>query len=170
MPLQHKTMGRPRDFGLRDFGGLILFLALCFAVSGISHVVTADSVGTWYAALNKPSFNPPNWIFAPVWTSLYAMMAVAAWRVWRAGGLEQAAGSLTLFGVQLLLNFLWSMIFFGVHRIGYALAEIIVFLAAVIATMCAFWRHDRLAGWLFVPYAAWVSFATLLNFAFWRLN
>ncbi len=165
MTLQHQPISRSRDFGV-----LILFLALCFAVSGISSVVTADSLSGWYAALNKPSFNPPNWIFAPVWTALYAMMAIAAWRVWRIAGLENAAGALTLYGIQLLLNFLWSMIFFGAHSIGFALVEIVVLLAAIVATMRAFWRHDRIAGWLFVPYAAWVSFATLLNAAIWRLN
>lgn len=165
MNLQHKPISR-----MRDFCGLLVFLILCFAVSGISGIVTADSVGTWYAALNKPFFNPPNWIFAPVWTALYAMMAIAAWRIWRVGGLETAAGSLTLFGLQLLLNFLWSMIFFGTHAPGYALAEIIVLLAAIIATMIAFWRHDRFAGLLFAPYAAWVAFATVLNAAIWRLN
>jgi tryptophan-rich sensory protein len=165
MTLQQQPISRSRDYGV-----LILFLVVCFAVSGISGIVTADSVGGWYAGLNKPSFNPPNWIFAPVWTALYAMMAIAAWRVWRVAGLENAVGALTLFGVQLLLNFLWSMIFFGAHSLGYALAEIVILLVAIVATLLAFWRHDRIAGWLFVPYAAWVSFATVLNAAIWRLN
>ena len=154
----------------RDIAGLAAFLALCLAVSAIGGAVTATSVGGWYQTLHKPSFNPPDWIFAPVWTTLYLMMAVAGWRVWRAHGLRRARAAMTLFGAQLVLNLGWSILFFGFRSIGAALAEVVVLLVAILATTAAFWRHDRLAGALFVPYAAWVAYATLLNAALWRLN
>lgn len=156
--------------GRRDTAGFIVFLAICLAVSGIGGAATASSVGTWYQALTKPAFNPPDWIFAPVWTALYFMMALAGWRVWRRGGLRKAQWALTLFGLQLALNLAWSVIFFGLRSIGAALAEIVVLLLAILATTAVFWRHDRIAGMLFVPYAAWVVFAVVLNAALWRLN
>jgi tryptophan-rich sensory protein len=118
----------------------------------------------------KPPFNPPDWIFAPVWTALFFMMALAAWRVWRRGGLRQARSALTLFVVQLALNLAWSVMFFGMRAIGAALVEIVLLLVAILATTLAFWRRDRVAGMLFMPYAAWVAFATVLNAALWRLN
>lgn len=154
----------------RDTIGFGIFLALCLAVSALGGVATASSVGTWYQTLAKPSFNPPDWLFAPVWTTLYFMMAVAGWRVWRRGGLRETWLALSLFGLQLLLNLTWSILFFGMRSIGAALIEIVVLLLAIIATMVVFWRRDRVAGALFIPYAGWVSFATLLNAALWRLN
>ena len=154
----------------RDIAGLAVFLALCLAVSAIGGAVTATSVGGWYQALHKPSFNPPDWIFAPVWTALYLMMAVAGWLVWRGHGLRGARTAMTLFGAQLALNLGWSILFFGFRSIGAALVEVVILLLAILATTAAFWRRDRLAGMLFVPYAAWVAYATLLNAALWRLN
>jgi len=149
---------------------LIAFLVLCFGAAGIGGAVTAESVRSWYPTLVKPFFNPPNWVFAPVWTLLYALMAVAAWRVWCAAGPRHAALALTAFAVQLVLNVCWSVVFFGLHAIGMALVEIIVLLAAIVTTMRLFWRHDQAAGLLFLPYLAWVSFATVLNAALWWLN
>jgi len=149
---------------------LVAFIALCLAVAAIGGAVTATSVDTWYAALAKPSFNPPNWLFGPVWTALYLMMAFAAWRVWRARGRGGARGALGLWALQLTLNLCWSFLFFGARMIGAALAEIVVLLLAILATLVLFWRIDRQAGWLMVPYAAWVGFATLLTAALWRLN
>jgi benzodiazapine receptor len=122
----------------------------------------------WYAALAKPSFNPPNWLFGPVWTTLYAMIAVAGWRLWRRGGASPRAKMWWI--LQLALNFAWSPLFFGAHRIDLALAVIALLLASILAFIVATWKADRLAAFLFVPYAAWVSFATLLNAALWRLN
>lgn len=154
----------------RDTLGFSVFLALCLAVSAIGGAVTATSVGTWYRTLAKPPFNPPDWIFAPVWTVLFFMMAVAAWRVWRRDGLRPARWALALFGLQLVLNLAWSILFFGLRSIGVALVEIVVLLLAILATMLVFWRRDRVAGMLFVPYAGWVGFATALNAALWQLN
>ena len=149
---------------------LAIFLALTFAAAGIGGAVTADSVRSWYPTLVKPSFNPPNWVFAPVWSLLYALMAVAAWRVWRVAGLRLSAPALAAFAVQLVLNVCWSLVFFGLQAIGAALVEIVVLLASIVATMALFWGHDRIAGLLFIPYVAWVSFATVLNASLWWLN
>lgn len=154
----------------RDTFALLGFVALCLAVAAIGGAVTATSVGTWYAGLAKPSFNPPNWLFGPVWTALYLMMAFAAWRVWRAKGIAGARAALAAWALQLALNLAWSFLFFGGRMIGAALAEIVLLLLTILATALLFWRIDRLAGVLLAPYAAWVGFATLLNAALWRLN
>lgn len=154
----------------RDIAGLLAFLVICLAISVAGGAATASSVGTWYQTLQKPSFNPPNWLFAPVWTALYIMMAVAGWRVWRAHGLRGARAAMALFAVQLALNLAWSFLFFGYRMIGAALIEIILLLMAILVTTVLFWKRDRLAGMLFIPYAGWVAFATILNFALWRLN
>jgi tryptophan-rich sensory protein len=164
------TTLNPRLSRTQDIGGLIFFLVLCFAVSAIGGFATAKSVTTWYQTLNKPSFNPPDWLFGPVWTALYAMMAIAGWRVWRIAGVQGAPAAMSLLAAQLFLNLLWSILFFGMQNIELALIDILLLLAAIFATMIVFFRHDRLAGWLFAPYAVWVSFATLLNAAIWRLN
>ena len=156
--------------GRRETLGFIAFLAPCLAVSALGGAATATSVHTWYRTLAKPPFNPPDWVFAPVWTLLFFMMAVAAWRVWRRDGLRRARWAMTLFGIQLALNLTWSLLFFGLRSVGAALAEIIVLLFAIVATGALFWRHDRIAGALFIPYAGWVAFATVLNAAIWRLN
>ena len=150
--------------------GLGAFIALCFFISAIGGAVTVRSVGTWYQTLNKPPFNPPDWVFAPVWTLLYAMIAVAGWRVWRARGLAGGRVALAVYGLQLALNLAWSLLFFGGRMIGAALAEIFLLLAAIGINAVMFWRIDRAAGWLLAPYAAWVAFAAVLNLALWRLN
>ena len=154
----------------RDIAGLLVFLVICFGVSIAGGAVTASSVGTWYQTLQKPPFNPPDWLFAPVWTVLYVMMAVAGWRVWRTHGLRGARAAMALFGIQLALNLAWSFVFFGYRLIGAALIEIVVLLVAIVLTTILLWRRDRVAGVLFIPYAGWVAFATALNFALWQLN
>lgn len=126
--------------------------------------------GAWYPRLEKPSWTPPNWVFGPVWTTLYILMAVAAWRVWRPDGFRAAPVALTLFVAQLMLNGAWSYLFFGRRDIGVALAEIVVLWVAILATLLAFWRRDRIAGGLLIPYLAWVTLATALNFEIWRMN
>ena len=154
----------------RDYAGLAAFIALNAAVSGLGSWATAASVGTWYVTLAKPAFNPPNWIFAPVWSALYLMIAIAGWRAWRRATGAQLRLALTAYAVQLALNLSWSFVFFGARLIGPALAVIAALLVAILANAFLFWRIDRAAGALLVPYAAWVSFATLLNAALWRLN
>jgi translocator protein len=149
---------------------LVLFLLVCFVAEAIGGAVTSSKIGTWYATLAKPIWNPPAWIFAPVWSALYFGMAIAAWLIWRQDATTGARVPLTLFGVQLGLNVLWSCIFFGLQSPGLAFAEVIVLWGAVAATMITFWQRSRLAGILFLPYWAWVTFASALNFAFWRLN
>ncbi len=151
------------------------FLAASFLVAAVSSTFTAAAIPHWYAALNKPSFNPPNGIFAPVWTLLYALMAIAAWLVWRApaGTAERAAlrtAALSIFWLQLFLNFAWSWIFFREHRLAGALMEIVVLWLAIVAATLLFMRVTRLAAWLMLPYVAWVAFAAVLNFEIWRLN
>ncbi len=124
--------------------------------------------GAWYAGLTKPEWTPPSWLFGPVWTLLYAAMAVAAFLVWRLPTSRRRTTALRLFAVQVALNALWTPLFFGWHRPGVALAEIVLLDLAVLATLRAFWRLRRVAGLLFVPYLAWSLFATALNAAlFW---
>ena len=149
---------------------LVTFLVICFAAAGVGGAVTAQKIGTWYATLTKPSWNPPSWIFTPVWSALYFCMAIAAWLVWRQDGFVGVQVPLALFGVQLFLNVLWSCIFFGLQSPGLAFAEVLMLWGAIAATTIVFWRRSRIAGILFVPYWAWVTFASVLNFAFWRLN
>ena len=147
---------------------LLVFIVFTLTIGFLAGQVTAPNIPGWYAHLAKPSFNPPNWIFAPAWTTLYFLIAVAAWRVWRLGGWR--AKGLALWLIQLALNFSWSFIFFGAHAPGAAFAELSVMWLAILATLVVFGRTDRIAGWLLVPYLAWVSFAGLLNFWVWQLN
>jgi len=149
---------------------LVVLVGLCLAVGALGGWVTADSVKTWYTTINKPSFTPPNWVFGPVWTVLYVLMGVAAWRVWCKARPDQLRVPLALFAVQLALNLAWSVVFFGAHRIGGAVVVIVGLEAAILATMVAFRRIDGLAALLLVPYALWVVFAAALNIAVWQLN
>ena len=155
---------------LVDLAALALLVALCLGIGALGAAVTATSVGTWYDDLVKPSFTPPDAVFGPVWTTLYVMMGVAAWRVWRAADRDTARGPLTLFALQLALNLGWSVVFFGLQKIGAAVATIFVLDVGVIVTTLAFRTVDRAAALLMMPYLAWVAFATVLNIAIWRLN
>ncbi len=147
------------------FFPLIGFLIL--VVGGGLLIGATNLPGEWYANLTKPSFNPPNWIFGPVWTVLYVFIAIAGWRAWQ----QDPQGPATfLWMVQLLLNFAWSPMFFSFHQIGLALLVILCLLAAVIAFTLRQWPRDRVASLLFVPYAAWVAFASVLNAAILALN
>ena len=154
----------------QDVFGLAVFITLCLLVSGIGGAITATSVGTWYQALLKPPFNPPDWVFGPVWVTLYLFMAVAGWRVWRRAGLWPGRRAFTVFAMQLGLNLAWSFLFFGLRRIDLALGEIVFLLVFIAANTVLFWRIDRLAGVLFVPYLLWVAYATALNASLWLLN
>ena len=141
-----------------------------FPVAAIGGLATASSVDTWYRTLEKPAFNPPDAAFGPAWTALYLMMALAAWRVVRRGGWSPAATALGLFATQLVLNGLWSVLFFGLRQPEWALFEILLLWLAILLTTRRFFTHDRIAGWLMLPYLAWVSFATLLNASIVQLN
>ncbi|MBL8658681.1 MAG: tryptophan-rich sensory protein [Rhodospirillales bacterium] len=164
------AIGSPPRSLRGDIFGLLAFLTVCFAVAGVGGAVTAGSVDTWYRTLDKASFTPPDWVFGPAWSILYAAMAVAAWRIWRRTGLARGRTALTLFAIQLLLNGLWSILFFGAHRPGAALADIVLLWFAILATTLAFWRIDRVAGVLFLPYLLWVGYAAVLNLAIWLRN
>lgn len=150
----------------RRWPGLLLFVLGTFAVAAIGSAATVGGLDPWYAQLDKPPWTPPSWLFGPVWTALYLAMAVAAWRVWRAGG-RGATAALVAYGVQLALNAAWSVLFFGLRSPGAALVDIVVLLGAIAVTMRLFARHDRPAVWLLAPYAGWVAFATALNAAIW---
>lgn len=154
----------------RTWLALLGFIVLCFAAAGIGGYWTSLSQPGWYDRIAKPSWTPPSWLFGPVWTALYLAMAVAAWLVWRHGGWAEQRRPLTLFLVQLALNTAWSGLFFGLRSPGLAMAEIVLLWFAILLTLRAFLRVDRVAGWLFVPYLLWVTFAAALNFAVWRLN
>jgi translocator protein len=146
------------------------FIILCLAVSGVGGAITATSVDTWYQTLEKPPFNPPDWVFAPVWTALYILMGIAAWRVWQSRSIENTRKALSIFGLQLGLNLTWSFLFFGLQRIDLALLEIFILLVTIVFNTIVFWRIDRLAGLMFMPYVLWVSYATVLNASIWLLN
>ena len=156
--------------------GSIVRLILACAVSlsaGLagSLFVTGGGYASWYAALEKPSFTPPNWIFGPAWTTLYILMGVAAFLVWQKGPSTRAVRiALAWFLVQLIINALWTPVFFGLHRIGLALAVIVLLWVAIVITACYFARVSRPAAALLAPYLAWVSFATVLNASIWWLN
>lgn len=160
--------GSPWPVGGREALVLSAWVSACFAVAAAGALVTGPAVEGWYQGIAKPSFNPPAWLFGPVWTLLYALMGWAAFLVWRRAGL--VSHQLALFGVQLLLNALWSPVFFGFGRPGAALIVIVALWVAIALTLVAFWRTVRFAGLLLVPYLAWVSFASVLNAAIWRLN
>jgi translocator protein len=143
------------------------FVALCLSVAAVGGFATASSVIDWYPTLNKPSWNPPSWLFGPVWTVLYIMMAVAAWLVWKQDGSRPA---LILWGGQLALNLAWSFLFFGARSPILGLIDIIAMWLAIAATIFLFAQKSRVAAYLMVPYLCWVSFATSLNAAIYMLN
>jgi tryptophan-rich sensory protein len=144
------------------------FVLLCLAVGAVGGAASAAAIDGWYRTLAKPSWNPPDWVFGPVWTVLYIMMGVAAWLVWRTR--DRIGPAMVLFAVQLALNLAWTFIFFTAQSPGLALVEIAFLWLSVLATMLAFFGRQTTAGWLFVPYLAWVSFAAVLNFAIWSMN
>jgi tryptophan-rich sensory protein len=156
--------------GWRKWLALALLLIVVFAVSALGAAVTSPQISGWYAALNKPPFQPPSWVFGPVWTVLYIVMGVAAWRVWLAPASRTRRAALIWFALQLLLNAMWSPAFFGLQAPRLALAVIVLLLAALAITVMRFFAVDRVAGWMMLPYLAWVAFATLLNASIVWLN
>jgi benzodiazapine receptor len=148
---------------------VLAFVAVALA-SAAGQVATYPNLAPWYEGLEKPSFNPPNWIFAPVWTTLFVLMAFGLWRILRLPDSGRRRTALILFFVQLVLNAAWSWMFFAAHSPILGLTNIVAQLAVIVMTIIAFQRLDRLAAWCLVPLAAWVGFATLLNFSIWHLN
>lgn len=165
MPEAIEKINRPST--VRSVLSLAGWLVVTFAAAAIGGFFTP---GEWYASLRKPVWNPPNWIFGPVWITLYVMMALAAWLAWKRGGWPAQRTPLTLFLIQLLFNALWSALFFGMKNPLVALVDIVLLWLAVLVTLVTFWRASPLAGALLVPYLAWVTFAGALNFTLWRLN
>jgi benzodiazapine receptor len=154
-----------------DIVSLVVAVVIPLVVGGLGGIATASAIPTWYQGLDKPAWNPPNWVFGPVWTLLYVLMGVAAWLVWRQGwDNPQVRGALAIFGVQLLLNLFWSLIFFGLRSPGWAVLEIAVLWGFILATTVQFYRLESVAGLLLVPYQLWVTFAAVLNATIWQLN
>lgn len=150
--------------------GLVLFVLVCLAAGGLGAIATTPEIDGWYQTIAKPTWNPPNWVFGPVWTTLFVLMGISAWLVWKPQEPKKTSTPLKLFAVQLALNIAWSWIFFRMHLIGWAVVEIAILWVAILATTVAFFRRSQPAGWLLVPYLGWVTFASLLNFMIWRLN
>jgi len=149
---------------------LIAWLGLCFSVAALGGRWTAAEIPTWYKTLTRPPFAPPNWLFGPVWTTLYLLMALAAWQVSQSAATPLRAWAIVLFLVQLGMNLAWSWIFFRQHAIGAAAVEVVLLWMAIGGTIELFAQVNPIAAWLMVPYWAWVAFASILNIAFWRLN
>lgn len=158
------TMSKPKQVL-----GLLAWLTLSFLASGVGAVASIRAV-TFYGQLAQPSWAPPSSVFGPVWTILYALMGIAAWLVWRAGGFRVKRSALILFLVQLAVNALWSWLFFAWHRGAFAFVDIVLLWLLILATLISFWRVRPLAGALLIPYLLWVSFAAALNLAVWQLN
>lgn len=148
---------------------LVLSILIALLVGAVGSVFTTSSIQTWYVTLTKPSFNPPSWIFAPVWTTLYILMGISFWLIWTSRSSEKKH-AIGLFIVQLILNGIWSPIFFGARSIGNALLIIVLLWAAIALTIFVFQKISKPAAWLLVPYILWVSFAMVLNFSLWQLN
>jgi benzodiazapine receptor len=148
---------------------LIICIVVCQLAGLLGSVFTISAIPTWYAALHKPLLNPPAWLFGPVWGALYLLMGISLWLVWQSGSKEKMR-AFWLFGAQLVLNAVWSPLFFGAQSIGGALAVIILLWAAIVLTILLFRKISQAAAWLLVPYIVWVSFAIYLNVAIWALN
>lgn len=153
----------------RSIVGLLSWIAFVALVAAFGAFASRDAAA-FYGALSKPPWAPPAGVFGPVWTTLYVLMAIAAWRVWRRSGFEGARGALSLFVVQLLLNGAWSWLFFAMHQGLASFIDILVLWPCIAVTTALFWRRDRLAGLMLVPYLAWVGFALFLNFSVWQRN
>lgn len=159
----------PKVSASRQVLGLLGWLVLTFAAAGIGGVASSEA-GAFYGQLARPSWAPPGWLFAPVWTVLYVLMGTAAWLVWRSHGFKEAGTALALFVIQLAANALWTWVFFVWHEGALAFVEIVVLWCLIAATIASFRRFSNVAAALLLPYFAWVTFATALAFATWRLN
>jgi benzodiazapine receptor len=155
---------------MSDWIALVISLAVAFGAAAIGGIATSKAIPVWYKDLKKPSFTPPDWAFGPVWTILYLLMAVAAWLVWEQNGTGSVTIPLALYAVQLALNVLWSFIFFAKKKLRAGFIDIIVLWVTILATLLLFWSVSSLAGILMIPYLAWVSVASALNYKVWKLN
>ena len=150
---------------------LITSIALPLTVGFTSSFFTITGIGSWYQTIQKPSWNPPNWIFGPVWTTLYIMMGIALYLIWKSdAAIRVKNNAILLFAFQLVLNFFWAIIFFDQHQPGWAFLEIVFLWILILLTIFAFAKISYLSAWLLVPYIAWVSFAAILNYTIWRMN
>ncbi len=149
--------------------GFIGWVILCFTASAAGAIASIQAK-TFYGKLTQPEWAPPGWLFGPVWSILFALMAIAAWLVWRDGGFSKHRIALTLFIIQLIPNVLWSWLFFAWNRGGLAFADILLLWVLIATTIISFWRVNRLAGAMLIPYLLWVSFAAFLNYSVWQLN
>ncbi|MBU4069799.1 MAG: tryptophan-rich sensory protein [Nanoarchaeota archaeon] len=148
---------------------LIAFIVVCNLIGALGAVWTSSD-GSWYKNINKPSFNPPSWIFGPVWTLLFTLMGISLYLVWNSPSSKIRLIALILFVVQFAFNVAWSYLFFGLNKPGLAFAEILIMLGFIIATTIYFFRVNKISGYLLIPYILWVSFASFLNYSIWRLN
>lgn len=156
---------------LRDVFKLIVAVLVSELAGVVGSVFTAPAIPGWYAELAKPALTPPGWVFGPVWVALFALMGIAAFLVWRQGWeRKNIRFALGIFGVQLVLNILWSVIFFGLQSLGWAFAELVILWLAILVTIVVFYKISRLAALLLVPYILWVSFAGYLNLSIWQLS
>ena len=150
--------------------GLIVSVVICFGAALLGNLATMPQIPTWYSGIAKPAWTPPDWVFGPVWSLLYAMMAISAWLIWRTGEGKTTRVPLLWFGTQLILNSLWSVLFFGMQKPAWSMVEVFFLWLAILMTIRAFWPLSRWAALLLVPYLLWVSFASVLNVAIWQLN
>lgn len=148
----------------------VISILMCQLAGIIGSLFTSSSIPTWYATLNKPSFNPPNWIFAPVWISLYVMMGISFYLIWRKSGIPNFGFLMSVFIFQLVLNAFWSIIFFGLKSPGFAFLEIIFLWLAILMCVIYFFKVSKISSFLLIPYLLWVGFASVLNYFLWQLN
>lgn len=159
----------PNKQPLYSVQGLLVWLALAYVTATVGAIASVDA-REFYAQFTQPAWAPPGWVFAPVWASLYTMMGIAAWLVWKQCGFVGAATALTLFCIQLAINALWSWLFFAWHLGALAFVDVLLLWALIVATVVTFWRVSHLAAILLLPYLAWVTFASVLTFSVWQLN
>ncbi|MCX6139241.1 MAG: tryptophan-rich sensory protein [Candidatus Kapabacteria bacterium] len=149
--------------------GLLICLVLVFVAAAVGGLASS-SAGSFFMELNRPPWAPPAWLLGPAWTVLYLLMGVASWLVWKQGGFAGARGALTLYGIQLVLNGVWTWLFFVMRSGSLAFVEIVVLWLLILATLIAFWRKSAVAGAMLIPYLLWVAFATALTFSMWQRN
>jgi translocator protein len=155
---------------LNSFWKLVIAIIISEGIGLVGSVFTAPAIPGWYKTLARPEIAPPNWVFAPVWTTLFLLMGIALWLVWKKSEQVNIKPAVWVYALQLVLNLGWSILFFGLHNPGLAFLEIIVLWFAILLTIIRFAKVSKLAAWLLVPYILWVSFASYLNFSLWQLN